>query len=139
MDNGYIYRIFVSMKKKILYSAVVLDDASKQILLNTIKGFEGWTPFAHHMTIGFKKSLKDLGLKEHEGNTISLAVLEIGESDKAVAVRVSGLVSKNTIPHVTVYTNPKTNGKPFDSNKITNWIDVESLIILKGVVKNIYQ
>jgi hypothetical protein len=71
----------------------------------------------------------------------------IGKSDKAVAVRVEGLMAghrKNGIAHVTVAVNSKGGGKPSDSNKITEWVSIDKFpklkeIIIKGRVEEVPQ
>ena len=51
----------------------------------------------------------------------------------AVAVKVNGYHSDNTIPHITIAINPN-GGKPVMSNDITDWKPLESPISLTGVV-----
>ncbi len=126
------------MEKKVLYSAVVLDAASKKILKNLITLEDGWELFAHHMTIGFQKSLKDLDLQRYEGKKVSLLVTHIGTSEKAIGVKVSGFKTINKIPHITVGVNTPNGGKPVDSNQIVEWVEVSKLISVSGTVKNLY-
>jgi hypothetical protein len=64
-----------------------------------------------------------------------LIVSELGISDKAIAVKVSGYQSNNAIPHITLFVNPIT-GKPVDSNYIVNWEPCDK-IILFGLATNI--
>jgi hypothetical protein len=122
-------------KKTISYSAVVLDHESSELLLNTFKGEipDGWKKYAHHMTIALGKAVEDENLL---GSVQTLIVTQIGKSDMAVAVRVEGFPSKNKIPHVTLAVNPE-GGKPFMSNKIEEWKDIEPFEIT-GEVRNIY-
>jgi hypothetical protein len=122
-------------KKTISYSAVVLDHESSELLLNTFKGEipDGWKKYAHHMTIALGKAVEDENLL---GSVQTLIVTQIGKSDMAVAVRVEGFPSKNKIPHVTLAVNPE-GGKPFMSNKIEEWKDIEPFEIT-GKVRNIY-
>jgi len=131
----------------ITYSAVVLDDKSRNLLLSTFvypnHEFADWKKLADHMTI----CLRDLPdhLKMYWLNEdVTLIVTELGVSDKAVAVRVTGFfnVTKSGIsdefvkfPHITLAINP-FDAKPLDSNFITDWIEVEHLKI-RGVVKEI--
>lgn len=123
--------------KKVLYSAVVLDDASHNLLVDKFGEEIGdWKLFAHHMTIGFQKSLEDLDLSRFEGKMVTLNVTHLGKSDKAIAVKVSGFKTLNKIPHITL--GVSTIGSPVDSNKITDWSMVEDVINVSGVVKNLY-
>ena len=122
-------------KKTISYSAVVLDYESSESLLNKFNGEipDGWKKYAHHMTISLGKAVEDENLL---GSVQTLIVTQIGKSDMAVAVRVEGFPSKNKIPHVTLAVNPE-GGKPFMSNKIEEWKDIEPFEIT-GEVRNIY-
>ena len=122
-------------KKTISYSAVVLDHESSELLLNTFKGEipDGWKKYAHHMTIALGKAIEDENLL---GSSQILTVTQIGKSDMVIAVRVEGFPSKNKIPHVTLAVNPE-GGKPFMSNKIEEWKDIEPFEFT-GEVRNIY-
>jgi len=123
--------------KKVLYSAVVLDETSHDFLVNKFKEEIGdWKVFAHHMTIGFKKSLKDLDLERYNEKDVSLVVTHIGRSDKALAIKVSGFKTINKIPHITLAVSE--TGSPVDSNDITEWKAIEELIVVNGTVKNLY-
>jgi hypothetical protein len=137
-----IYRIKSMMgvineddKKTISYSAVVLDHESSELLLNKFNGEipDGWKKYAHHMTIALGKAIEDENLL---GSSQTLTVTQIGKSDMVIAVRVEGFPSKNKIPHVTLAVNPE-GGKPFMSNKIEEWEDIEPFEIT-GEVRNIY-
>jgi predicted kinase len=117
----------------ILYSAVVLDDISRNMLLRIFDSYipKGWKTFAHHMTIAFGKPVKNEDLNK----SVGLVVKKIGISDMAVALEVDGYPSENKIPHVTLAVNPQ-GGKPVMSNDIKNWKTIENVKI-KGIVKNI--
>jgi hypothetical protein len=85
------------------------------------------------MTIALGKAIEDENLL---GSSQILTVTQIGKSDMVIAVRVEGFPSKNKIPHVTLAVNPE-GGKPFMSNKIEEWKDIEPFEIT-GEVRNIY-
>ncbi len=122
-------------KKTISYSAVVLDHESSESLLNkfNVEIPDGWKKYAHHMTIALGKAIEDENLL---GSSQTLIVTQIGKSDMVIAVRVEGFPSKNKIPHITLAVNPE-GGKPFMSNKIEEWNDIEPFEIT-GEVRNIY-
>ena len=118
-------------QSEILYTAVVLDNGSKNALLSRV-GEEiptDWKIFAHHMTITFGKPLPR---KEDLGKEVMLTVTKLGLSDMAMAVKVTGYPSNNEIPHITIAINPN-GGKPVMSNNITKWVDIKPFN-LKGVV-----
>lgn len=120
-------------QSNVLYSCVLLDNQSRETLLSIIgnKIPEGWKVIAHHMTINMGE-LKD---KTDIGKNITLTVEELGLSDMAMAVKVSGYQSKNNIPHITIAINPN-GGKPVMSNEITNWTPIRKFMI-NGVVTEI--
>lgn len=123
-----------STKKKILYSAVVLDKKSRSKLLVALGHHipKGWEVIAHHMTIAFGQSFPE-ELKNFLGANCELRVTAVGKSDLVVAVKVEGFKSMNAIPHITLAVNREAGGKPFDSNKITEWVDLDSHINLSGI------
>jgi hypothetical protein len=118
----------------ILYTAVVLDETSKSKLLTALKHKipKDWDIIAHHMTITFGKGLPK-EIKEDKGKVVHLTATDIGISDMAVAVKVSGYQSKNEIPHITLGVNPD-GGKPVMSNDIDKWEKLDSHINLSGIV-----
>lgn len=120
--------------KKVLYSAVVIDDISRNMLLREFRNIipEDWKLFAHHMTITFGKGVED---ESELGKEVGLVVTEIGKSDMAIAVKVEGYPSANKIPHITLAVNPD-GGKPVMSNQITNW-EKSSRLKIRGTVTNI--
>jgi hypothetical protein len=79
------------------------------------------TPENYHMTI----TLGEIGLRLKMtgiiGEEVELTAHSIGISDKAIAVGVSGMYSKNEIQHITV----AFKDTPAESNNITNWIEFE--------------
>jgi len=119
--------------KKPTYSAVLLDDKSRNLLLETYKSEipDGWFVIAHHMTISFGK------LVDNTGTPVTLKVVAIGKDDKAFAVKVEGYHSTNKIPHITLAINKSAGAKAVDSNNIINWQPVENGISLTGTVENL--
>jgi predicted kinase len=116
----------------ISYSAVVLDPASKNRILEFVgdKIPEGWTVIAHHMTINLGP-LKD---KTDLGKNVVITATELGLSDMAMALKVTGYPSKNEIPHVTVAINPN-GGKPVMSNQITKWQNIKNFNLMGTVTE----
>ena len=119
---------------KWIYFGVFINEASKfenikALQENNIEIPEDWKMFNHHMTIAFNNcthtanSLYSI-YKDKLGERITLTIDGIGMSDDAIAVRVKydGPIA-NKIPQITIAT-PK-NGKPVNSNYITQWIDIK--------------
>jgi len=75
--------------------------------------------------------------KNEVGRTVYLKATEVGYSNLAMAVKVIGYPSTNDIPHITVAVNVAEGGKPFLSNKITDWKTLDSPIHLSGVVEEL--
>jgi predicted kinase len=118
----------------VLYSAVVLDNGSRNSLLSRVEDVipQDWKVIAHHMTIVFGKPVPN---QQDLGKQVNLRVTEIGLSDMAMAVRVDGYPSTKEIPHITIAINPD-GGKPVMSNQITNWGQIKPFSIM-GVVTEI--
>mgnify|MGYP003664520503 FL=1 len=135
------------MEQNISYSGVVLDEGSKQQLLN-LDIPEGWEPVAHHMTITMgslihKKGKHDFSEAYPVGSEVELPVVAIGMDDRAMAVKVqppSEVSKKISFPHVTVAVNREGGGKPFHSNKIPeeNFQPLTG-ITLRGTVEEVPQ
>ena len=68
-------------------------------------------------------------LNDRIGEKYEIVINGIGISDKAIAFRVAeySIVCVNEIPHITITTF--NDGKPVDSNNITEWKDIEPIII----------
>jgi hypothetical protein len=122
---------------KVSYSAVVLDDASRTKLIQHMQSNipDGWEVIAHHMTINMGELKPEF--EKYLGMKVNLTVKTVGISDMALAVGVEGFETTNKIPHITVAVNRKEGGKPFMSNKITNWQPVQFALELSGVVEEV--
>lgn len=127
LDAKDIYK-----QSDVLYSAVVLDQASKTRLLEFVgdKIPQGWKVYAHHMTINMGP-LKD---KTDVGKNVVITAIGLGLSDKAMAIKVEGYPSKNAIPHITVAINPD-GGKPVMSNDITKWQNIKQFNLMGTVTE----
>jgi predicted kinase len=118
-----------------MFASLVLDDASRSKLLEEVSQYipEGWKVIAHHMTINFGKGLPER-FKGDLGKQKTIKAIEIGISEMAIAVKVSGYYSDNKIPHITIAINPN-GGKPVMSNNITDWESLDgSPIELHGTI-----
>lgn len=142
INKGMRFKQFLENKEKpIRYSAVVLDDASHQALLENQEISSLLSPnheiIAHHMTIKMG-GLKGTKHEQRLGHAESLLASHVGTLGEGivVAVRVDG-VSDNQIPHVTIAVDREGGGKPFMSNQITDWSPLSSPIQLYGTVQEI--
>lgn len=97
-----------------------------------------------HLTLIHKSHLNALHLNEELfaktnkliGRCFKLTITGIGISDKAKAFKVEipvGLTCLNATPHITICTF--NDGKPVDSNNITEWKNIELLHITATLKK----
>jgi len=127
--------------KRVSYSAVVLDDKSRATLIKVFHPMipEGWKIYSHHMTI--KMGPLEEGSEEQldmvEENMITLDVVDYAIDELVMAVGVKGYTTKNAKPHVTIAVNTADGGKPFFSNKLTEWRPVGFPIELTGKVMEV--
>lgn len=124
--------------KKILYSAIVLDDISRSKILSKVPIPEGWKIIAHHMTL----CLGELPEKYKHliGDYTSIVCSAIGQAEKAIALKVES--PERFIPgqaHITVAINESAGAKPKDSNEITEWTPFQGKLLLGGLVEEISQ
>lgn len=124
------------MSQIVNYSAVVLDQKSRDVLKQHfgLHMPQEWKWICHHMTICLGPLPEDM--KGYIGTPVTLTVTDLGESDMALAVRVTGFKSKNANPHVTLAINDNAGGKAKMSNDITKWADVAPIKI-SGTVEEV--
>jgi hypothetical protein len=121
----------------ISYSAIVLDDKSRQRLIERFKTIipEGFEIVAHHMTINMGEI--DPELEKYLGLPVRLSVNEFATDDKVVAVGVSGFETHNAKAHITLAVNRENGGKPMMSNKLTNWQPLKRPLYITGKVTEV--
>lgn len=73
------------------------------------------------------------------GTEAILEAYEYAYDDKVIAVKVATDVpSKNDVKHITCFVNRENGGKPYLSNKLTNWTKLPSTIeALQGLVQEV--
>lgn len=121
----------------ISYSAVVLDDRSKQRLIEKFRSLipEGWEIIAHHMTINL--GAIDPEFEKYLGLPVHLTVTEFAMNDKVAAVGVSGFETRNAKAHITLAVNRAEGGKPMMSNNLTDWKPVKRPLLVTGTVTEV--
>lgn len=121
----------------ISYSAVVLDERSRDRLLKNFEGLipEDWEEIAHHMTINMGEI--DPEYEQYLGMPVRLKAEEFGIDDNVAAVSVSGFPTKNDKPHITLAVNRKGGGKPVMSNNIKKWYPLKKPQLLVGKVEEV--
>ena len=121
----------------ISYSAVVLDENSRERLINRFKNVipEDWSIIADHMTINLGEI--DPEYQKYLGLPVRLAVEDIAMDDKVIAVGVSGFKTNNSKAHITLAVNRANGGKPMMSNNLRNWERIRRPLSLTGKVLEI--
>ena len=126
-------------KNKAHFWSAVINKDEQTKLLNAVgdKIPEGWTLFAHHMTVAFGKPKSDetRNIIENElGQYKELTAVKLGLSDMAMAVEIeTNVPSDNNLKHITIAVAP--GGKPVMSNKITNWELLDEPIKLRAQIQ----
>lgn len=129
----------MSILKNWIYIGVFLDEETKNQLKALTKKTldDNWKLYCHHMTIAFNDgSDKAVSLyhiyKEYFGAKTEITATHIGVSKDAIALKVDfkGQIM-NKIPHVTLAT--PIDGKPVNSNYITEWQPLIKPIKLTGI------
>ena len=128
----------INIMSNISYSAVVLDEQSRERLINRFKSIipEGFEIIAHHMTINLNDI--DPEYEKYLGLAVRLTVNDIAMDDKVIAVGVSsGIKSVNAKPHITLAVNKANGGKPVMSNNLTNWEKLRRPLLLRGKITQV--
>jgi hypothetical protein len=121
----------------ISYSAVVLDENSRERLINRFKNVipEDWSIIADHMTINMGEI--DPEHEKYLGLPVRLVVEDIAMDDKVIAVGVSGFKTNNPKAHITLAINKINGGKPMMSNNLRNWERIRRPLSLTGKVTEV--
>lgn len=123
-------------QNKISYSAVVLDEMSRNTLISEMKKFipEEWKVIAHHMTI----NLGPLKKKENLGKEVEIIADSWAKDQNAIAVTVRGYERDMPgNPHITIAINEPAGAKAKDSNNLSGWQPLSSPISLRGRVEEV--
>lgn len=134
----------VELTKLPEYYGIVLDDSSRNILLEKFKDIipSDWRIFAHHMTVvhcsQYRKQVLAYDYARcNEGEYVELSINSIGISDDAIAVAVSTTVpSGNALKHITLAVPVK--GNPYKSNLIIDWKPIDVTFTLNGTILGLY-
>ncbi len=127
--------LFEEVGYKVSYCGVMLDQQSREMILNHLSIPNDWKVICHHMTI--KMGELPENLKNKKGEKVTLRVTKQGKSDKAIAVGIDTDLSQNVIPHITVAINAAIGAKPKDSNDIIEWTDLEESFTVSGRIEEV--
>jgi len=123
---GYTAAVIISGKEEVR-EAIRQHLVDQGIIQEKIE--EKWpevNPLCHHMTINMGSFKQEMNPTLSLGAELSLIPNSIAFDNKVVAIGVSceGVATINdetSRKHVTVAVNRMNGGKPFSSNKLTDW------------------
>lgn len=126
-----------------MYTALVLDQLSHDLLVKSFLIPQDWEIIAHHMTINLGNA-QNGPAKDILNYPAKLKVTEFAQNDRVMAVKVETDVPStnaikhitNAIKHITIAVNRNVGAKPFESNKLDNWQKIEP-IILSGTIQEV--
>lgn len=129
MNNFHYFGLFLDTDTKNRLMDILTDNIDYNIALNVADRI-----FIDHCTLLHVSQLHGNSeiynyLKGYVGEEFQIVINGVGISGKAMAFRVDkkSVVCVNDIPHITIATFRE--GKPVDSNEITNWKNIEPIII----------
>lgn len=135
MKDYQYYGLFLDTDTKNMLMDTLTDNIDYNIALGVADRI-----FIDHCTLLHKSQLEgneelQSYLESNLGKCISIKLEVIGISDKAMAFGVGGVdnICANEVPHITIATF--RGGNPVDSNKITNWRYIESVVITAKLEK----
>ena len=125
MKNYQYYGLFLDIDTK----NMLMDNLTDNIDYNVADRI-----FIDHCTLLHKSQLEgneklQSYLESNLGKPISIKLVAVGISDKAMAFKVEGVdnICANEVPHITIATF--RGGNPVDSNRIINWRCIEPIIV----------
>lgn len=129
MNNFHYFGLFLDTDAKNRLMDILTDNIDYNIALGVADRI-----FIDHCTLLHVSQLHGNSeiynyLKGYVGKEFQIVINGVGISDKAMAFRVDkkGVVCVNDIPPITIATFRE--GKPVDSNEITNWKNIEPIVI----------
>ena len=131
MKNYQYYGLFLDIDTK----NMLMDNLTDNIDYNVADRI-----LIDHCTLLHKSQLEgneklQSYLESNLGKPISIKLVAVGVSDKAMAFKVEGVdnICANEVPHITIATF--RGGNPVDSNKIINWTCIEPVVITAKLEK----
>ena len=129
MNNFYYFGLFLDTETKNRLMDMLTDNIDYNIALGVADKI-----FIDHCTLLHKSQLEgneklQSYLESNLGKPISIKLVAVGVSDKAMAFKVEGVnnICANEVPHITIATF--RGGNPVDSNRIINWRCIEPIIV----------
>ena len=132
MKNFEYYGLFLTEESKAKLKAWLINSNYQPEILKSEKEY-----LDHCTLLHWSQRTSNFLLEDTLGTTLvlhgnlnqPLEINGIGVSDRVIAFRcnIPENLCANKVPHITICTF--NGGKPVDSNNITEWKDIESIII----------
>lgn len=110
------------------YTAAVLSDISQSILRVLLKELvpDSFEFLGHHMTLHMGDPLPE----DQIGKNVFLVASQIARDEKVIAIKIikGGEISSNKTPHITIAVNRENGGKPYMSNNLSDWKNLDTVI-----------
>ncbi|KAJ3254092.1 hypothetical protein HK103_007553 [Boothiomyces macroporosus] len=126
-----MFRKLIELTEEVHYTAVVLDDSSKQKLISEFKCPETWTTKCERMTICYGKAdLEAINLFGEEGAPIELEATHVSMTSQAISCKV-----KTVLPdmHITVHTHLESKPTEFEWKEISP-INLRGQLVVKKTI-----
>lgn len=135
MENYQYYGLFLDIATKNMLMNNLTDNIDYNIALGVAdRIFIDHCTLLHKSQLESNKKLQSY-LENNLGKSISIKLVAVGVSDKAMAFKVVGVdtICANKVPHITIATFK--GGNPVDSNRIIDWKYMKPIIITAKVEK----
>ena len=129
MKNFEYYGLFLGTDNKNMLMDTLTDNIDYNIALGVAdRIFIDHCTLLHKSQLDSNENLQSY-LESNLGKSMSIRLVAVGISDKSTAFKVEGVdnICANEVPHITIATF--RGGNPVDSNNITEWEDIEPIII----------
>ena len=135
MNNFHYFGLFLDTETKNRLMDMLTDNIDYNIALGVAdKIFIDHCTLLHKFQLEGNEKLQSY-LESNLGKPISIKLVAVGVSDKAMAFKVEGVnnICANEVPHITIATF--RGGNPVDSNRIIYWKHIEPVIITAKLEK----
>ena len=135
MKNFEYYGLFLGTDNKNMLMDTLTDNIDYNIALGVAdRIFIDHCTLLHKSQLNSNENLQSY-LESNLGKSMSIRLVAVGISDKAMAFKVEGVdnICANEVPHITIATF--RGGNPVDSNRIIYWKHIEPVIITAKLEK----
>lgn len=129
MKDYRYYGLFLGTDTKNMLMDTLTDNIDYNIALGVAdRIFIDHCTLLHKSQLDSNENLQSY-LESNLGKSMSIKLVAVGISDKAMAFKVEGVdnICANEVPHITIATF--RGGNPVDSNNIVNWKYIEPIIV----------